>query len=294
MKNPEFVAFYSNRQVAASDMVWHQRLGHANFQVLQLIQTSKAISINKSSTTSVCEPCQMGKSCQLPFYSSASNVMEPLDQLHCDLWGPSPVVSVQGFKYYAVFMDEFSRYSWLFPLKTKSDFCDVFIGFQKQVENQFSKKIKVFQRDGGGEFMSTRFRTHLQNHGIRHLISCPSTPQQNGIAEEKHQYLTELGLSMLFHSKTPLKYWVETFYLANFISNLLPSPALKQKSPSALLLNKKLDYSFLRVFGSACYPCLQPFTQHKFEPRLFNVFFSVITPNTKGTVVYTHQRVMFI
>ena len=66
--------------------------------------------------------------------------MEPLDRIHCDLWGPSPVVSVQGFKYYVVFVDTYSRYSWLFPLKMKSDFCGVFIGFQKQVENQFNKK----------------------------------------------------------------------------------------------------------------------------------------------------------
>ena len=56
--------------------------------------------------------------------------------------------------------------------------------FQKQVENQFSKKIKVFQSDGGGEFISTRFKTHLQGHGIQHLISCPSTPEQNGLRKE--------------------------------------------------------------------------------------------------------------
>lgn len=74
----------------------------------------------------------MGKSCQLPFYSSKSNVVEPLDQLHYDIWDPSPVVSVQGFEYYAVFVDEFSRYSLLFPLKSKSELCDVFIGFQKK------------------------------------------------------------------------------------------------------------------------------------------------------------------
>ena len=282
LKNLGFTTFYSNRQVAASDLVWHQRLGHANFQILQLLQNSKAILVNKSSTTSVCEPCQMGKSTKLPFSSSISTVKEPLDRLHCDLWGPSPVVSVQGFKYYAVIVDDFSRYSWIFPLKSKSDFCDVFMVFQKQVENQFSKKIKVFQSDGGGEFISTRFKTHLQGHGIQHLISCPSTPEQNGIAERKHRHLTELGLSMMFQSKTPLKFWVDAFYSANFISNLLPTPALNQKSPHELLLKIKPDYSFLRVFGAACYPCLRSFTQHKFEPRSLQCVFLGYHPQYKG------------
>lgn len=114
LQNSEFMAFYSNRQCAASDIIWHQRLGHTNFQVLQLLKSSKAISINKTSTSLVCEPCQMGKSSQLSFSYSESIVTEPLEQINCDLWGPSPVVSVQSFKYYVVFVDQFSRYSWIF------------------------------------------------------------------------------------------------------------------------------------------------------------------------------------
>lgn len=64
LEKKEFVAHFSNRQCAASDMVWHQRLGHANFQILQLLKSSKAIVMNKSSTSPVCGPCQMGKSTQ--------------------------------------------------------------------------------------------------------------------------------------------------------------------------------------------------------------------------------------
>ena len=158
----------------------------------------------------------------------------------------------------------------------------MYLVFQKQVENQFNKKIKVFQSDGGGEFMSTIFRSHLRDHGIIHLISCPATPQQNGLAERKHRHLTELGLSMLFQSHTPLKYWVEAFYSANFISNIIPSTALKQKSPSEILFKQPPDCSFLRVFGSACYPCLRLFTQHKFEPRSLHCVFLGYHPQYKG------------
>lgn len=87
---------------------------------------------------------------------------------------------------------------------------------------------------------------------------------------------------MIFQSKTPLKFWVEAFYSVNFISNLLPSPSLNQKIPSEILFKKARDYSFLRVFGFVCYPCLRPFTQYKFEPRSLQCIFLGYHSQYKG------------
>lgn len=140
----------------------------------------------------------------------------------------------------------------------------------------------MFQSDGGGEFTSNIFRKYLSNHGIRHQMSCLSTPQQNGLAERKHRHLTELALSILFQSKTPFKYWVEAFYTANFVSNLLPSAPLQYKSPFKLLHKQKPEYSFLRVFGTACYPCLWPYTNHKFDPRSLQCVFQGYHTQYKG------------
>ena len=267
LKDCGFAAFYSNRHCATSEDIWHHRLGHCNSQILQQLKTTKEIDVNKSRTSTICEPCQMGKNSRLQFLSSTSRVLKPLDRVHCDLWGPSPVVSNQGYKFYAVFVDDFTRFSWFYPLKAKSEFFSTFSVFQKQVENQFDAKIKEFQSDGGGEFTSHALKKHFTDNGILHRVSCPYTPQQNGVAERKHRHLVELGLSMMFHSHSPLKYWVEAFYAANFIINLLPSQVLNNKSPYETLLNTKPNYSMLRVFGSACYPCLRPMATHKFEPR---------------------------
>lgn len=282
LKDSEFVAFYSNRQVMASDLVWHRRLAHANSQVLQHLKKIKAISTNKSNESTLCEPCQMGKSSKLPFFTSLSLSMTPLDKIHRDLWGPSPIVSNQGFKYYAILVDDYSRFSWLFPLKCKSDFFQVFVNFQKQVQKQYNTKIKVFQSDGGGEFTSHLLRNHLASQGIQHQLSCPSTPQQNGLAERKHRHLTELALSMMFQIKVPFKYWVEAFYTANFVSNLLPSSAVNFLTPHELLNKSAPDYSFLRVFGSACYPCLRPYTNQKFNPRSLQCIFLGYHAQYKG------------
>lgn len=118
------------------------------------------------------------------------------------------------------------------------------------VENQLQKKIKQFQCDGGGEFISRQFLTHLAASGIQQLVSCPHTPQQNGLAERKHIHLTELALTMLFHRKVPQELWVEAFFTSVFIGNLLPSSVMSEnKSPFEVLNGHTPAYTALRVFG---------------------------------------------
>ena len=181
LKNARFQAFYSNRQQATSDGVWHQRLGHPHMDILQHLSRTKTLVMNKASSKTLCDACQVGKSSRLPFLVSKTVTSRPLERIHCDLWGPSPVMSSQGFKYYVIFVDNKSRFTWFYPLKLKSDFFQVFVRFQRLVENQFQQKILQFQCDGGGEFISKSFLSHMSTCGIKQLISCPHTPQQNGL-----------------------------------------------------------------------------------------------------------------
>ena len=158
-----------------------------------------------------------------------------------------------------------------------------FLMFQKLVENQFSSKIGTFQCDGGGEFTSTKFTTHLKQCGIQQYISCPHTPQQNGLAERRHRQITELGLTLLFQGKLPQKYWVEAFYTANFLSNLLPSSALDDnRSPFEVLYKKQPDYSALRTFGCSCFPTLRDYAVNKFDPRSLHCVFLGYNDKYKG------------
>ena len=128
--------FFSSRQVSASDEIWHQRLGHPNPHVLQQLSANKSIFINKS-TKGLCEACQLGKSSRLPFEASSFVATRPLERIHSDLWGPSPVLFVQGFRYYVIFVDHFTRFCWFFPLKNKSDFYHTFVKFQTLVQNHY-------------------------------------------------------------------------------------------------------------------------------------------------------------
>ena len=175
---------------------------------------------------SFCVSCQLGKSCKLPFGLRNKISSNPLDKIHCDLQGPTPNNSTQGYTYYVVFIDDHTRYTWLYPLRRKSDFFECFLKFQNLVENQLERQIKIFQSDGGGEFQSIKFQNHLSKCGILQPVSCPGTLEQNGVVERKHGHIVEMGLTMLFNAKLSLSLWVDTFLTVVYLINQLPCTML--------------------------------------------------------------------
>ncbi|GJZ18481.1 ribonuclease H-like domain-containing protein [Tanacetum coccineum] len=137
--------------LSTSASTWHQRLGHPGDQVLRSLISSRFISCNKEKTSHICHACQLGKHVKLPFHSSDSIVEHHFDIIHSDLW-TSLIISSSGFKYYVLFLDHFSHYLWIYPLRSKSDMFNKFLHFRNYVKNQFKCEIKSFQCDQGGEF----------------------------------------------------------------------------------------------------------------------------------------------
>ena len=108
--------------------------------------------------------CNLGKLHQLPFADCDIQSTKPLELIYSDLWGPSPILSTKVFRYYIVFVDAYTRYSWLYPLKLKFDALFVFVIFHKFVELQYNSKLRALQTDKGVEFKA--FLPYLQSHGI--------------------------------------------------------------------------------------------------------------------------------
>jgi GAG-pre-integrase domain len=136
----------------ASLQTWHQCLAHISSSVLKHIVSSNNVSCT-TSVFDVCESCSKAKSSRQPFVSSNTRSTKSLELIHCDLWGPSPVVSHQSHKYYVLFTDHFSRFSWIYFCAQKSEVLVVFTQFKLLVENLFSTTIKTLQLDGGTEFL---------------------------------------------------------------------------------------------------------------------------------------------
>jgi transposase InsO family protein len=194
----------------------------------------------------------------------------------------SPIPSLSGCKYYVLFVDDYSRFAWLYPLLNKSDVYQCFVKFTLLVENLFSSKIKQLQTDNGGEYTSAHFKQFLAQHGIFHRLTCPHTSQQNGIAERKHRHIMEMGLTLLAQSGLSPKYWVDSFLTAIFLINRLPSPILKNESPFSKLFKKCPDYTNLKAFGCLCYPLLRPYANHKLSFRSKPCIFIGYSGNQRG------------
>jgi transposase InsO family protein len=249
--------------------------------VQHVINHHKLPITGTSDKSSFCEPCQLAKNKRLPFVKSNRESSFPLQLVHSDVW-QSPMISLSGFCYYVIFIDDFSRFSWLFPLKLKSDVHSCFLQFKSMAENLVSQPIKSFQSDGGEEYSYTPFKQLLTQHGILHRFSCPKTSQQNGVAECKHHHVMDTSLALLAHSGLSLKFWVDAFLTAIDLINRLPTPTLSNLTPYFKLFNRSLDYHLLRSFGYACYPLMHPYNPHKLAFRSKKCVFLSYSPNHRG------------
>jgi hypothetical protein len=120
---------------------WHHCLGHPGPDALSSLSRSSFIQCT-SKKQNFYHACQLGKHSMLPFYSSSHRAEHPFDLIHLNLW-TSPVVSVLGFKYYLVVLDDFTHYLWTFPLKLKSDIFTTLSHFFAYVSTQFNGTVKA-------------------------------------------------------------------------------------------------------------------------------------------------------
>jgi hypothetical protein len=182
--------------------------------------------------------------------------------IYSDVWGPA-VDSFGNKNYYASFIDDFSKFTWLYLLGHKFEVFKFFKEFQCLVEHMFNRKILAMQTDLGGEYehLNSFFRTI----GIYHHVFCPHTHQHNGVAERKHQHIIEVGLALLAHASMPLKFWDQAYHTTGHLINQTPSKHIEYAMPLHRLLGATPDYSSIRVFGCACWPNMRPYNSHKLQ-----------------------------
>jgi hypothetical protein len=100
----------------ASSATWHRRLGHPCSDVLSKLSSTSAITCPRGRDDSLSHACQLDRHVRLPFPSSSTRALQPFNLVHCDLW-TSHVLSVSGYKYYLVILDDYTHYSCTFLLR---------------------------------------------------------------------------------------------------------------------------------------------------------------------------------
>jgi transposase InsO family protein len=113
------------------------------------------------------------------------------DEIHSDLWGPSPIASLGGHCYYVTFTDDHTRYMRIDILKTKDQTLAAYKAFAAWAHTQYGTKIKALRSDHGGEYTGHAFTEFLQEEGTEHRLTTHDTPQHNGVAESLNRRLLE-------------------------------------------------------------------------------------------------------
>ena len=152
----------------------HQRMGHPSFDIVKMMYPQlfrKVVFENL-----MCEACQLGKKKRSTYQVSNLRCNEPFHLIHCDMWGPSPTTDIEGFKYFLICVDDYSRKTWGFLVKQKSDATKTLKIFCSMIRKQFGTEIKGFRTDNAKDFCNNELKEFFEYHGIRHETSCPYTP----------------------------------------------------------------------------------------------------------------------
>jgi transposase InsO family protein len=182
----------------------------------------------------VCRGCALGK------FTKA---------LHTDVCGPMTRNSLSGCEYYLTSIDDYSRKTWIYFLKAKSEVFTRFQEFRTLVENQSGKRIKILRSDNGGEYSSRQFIDFCAQHGIRRQMTVPYNPQQNVVAERKNRAITGAARSMLHDQSFPLYLWAEACASAVYLQNKSPNRILGKMTHEEAFTGRRPDVEHIRIFG---------------------------------------------
>jgi transposase InsO family protein len=179
--------------------LWHERMGHIGEKGLRDMQRKGMVEGLPECGLEVnfCEHCIYGKQSQVRFPSRATMENRILELVHSDVFGPVTMASLGGSLYYVSFIDDFSRNTWIYFLRNKSEVFDRFKDFKYLVENQTEKRIKILMIDNGGELCGKEFDQLCKQCGIACQNTTPYSPHQNGVVERMNRTLMDKARSML-------------------------------------------------------------------------------------------------
>lgn len=285
----------SHANVATSDgcdaLTWHKRLGHLNSQTLKKMANQVAgLQVKTANYDDIknCVACATGKQTRDPFPPSTSRSSAILDLIHSDLCGAMRTQTLGGSLYFMTFIDDYSRKVFTYFLRSKDQVASTFIDYITLIENQTDRRIKVLRTDNGTEYVNKRMTDFLREKGIAHQLTCPYSPQQNGIAERMNRTLIEKAKCMIKQAGMPNTFWGESIKMAEFIVNHTPCSSING-IPDELFYDKKIDISNLKTFGCRVYYLIDKSKRSKWDDNSSEGFFVGLDDNSKGYRVYDRK-----
>ncbi|CAI7774213.1 unnamed protein product, partial [Closterium sp. NIES-54] len=268
----------SCRLLSHQTLLWHHRLGHPSLPRLQGMASRVLVSGLPRSLPPLppgpaptCVPCVEGRQRAAPHSSEFPPTEAPLQTLHMDVWGPARVRGQGHERYFLLVVDDYSRYTTVFPLRSKDDVTEVLIDWIRaarlHLRESFGSDFPVLRlhSDRGGEFSSARLGAFCRAQGIRQTFTLPASPQQNGIAERRIGMVMDVARTSMIHAAAPHFLWPFALQYAAHQLNLQPRVSLPETSPTLRWTGKVGDASAFRVRGSRAF--VRDLSADKLSPR---------------------------
>ncbi|GJT79953.1 retrovirus-related pol polyprotein from transposon TNT 1-94 [Tanacetum coccineum] len=167
-----------SRATSTKSWLWNRRLSHLNFGTINQLTSHDLVDglpKFKYNKNHLCSACEQGKSkkASLP-PKLIPSTKSKLELLHMDFCGPMRVVSIKGKKYILVVVDDYSRYTWVYFLRTKDEAPDMIIDFVNQVQRNLKTLILTIRTDNGTEFKNEKLRAFYAKLGIEEYYATRS------------------------------------------------------------------------------------------------------------------------
>ncbi|CAI5930821.1 unnamed protein product [Closterium sp. NIES-65] len=293
------------RLLSHETLLWHHRLGNPSLLRLRGMAFRLLVSSPPRSLPPLpqgpgpaCVPCVEGRQRAAPHSSQFPPTEAPLQTLHMDVWGPARVRGQGNKRYFLLVVDDYSRYTTIFPLRSKGDVTEVLIDWIRaarlQLRQRFGSDFAVLRlhSDRGREFSSGLLRAFCRARGIRQTFTLPDSPQQNGIAERRIGMVMDVARKSMMHAAAPHFLWPFAVRYAAHQINLHPRVSRPETSPALLWTGKVGDASVFRVWGSRAF--VRDLSADKLSPRVAPCVFLGFPPDALGWQFYhpTSRRVL--
>ncbi|MCO5585986.1 hypothetical protein L7F22_039923 [Adiantum nelumboides] len=255
--------------------LWHARFGHVGYGSLMTLQCHNMVhdlSLLEMPPRHACEGCVLGKMHRFAFSQDGLvRGTRKLQLVHNDVCGPIRMSCVGNNLYFVTFIDDFSRFCWVYPLKAKSDVFAIFQHYVAMVENEKGCKVQTLCIDRGGKYMSGIFKDFLG---------------KNGVVERKNGSLMETARCMLKAKSLPHKLWMEAIACASHVLNRCPTCALKTITPYEAWYDIKPSVNYLCVFGCLVYDHIPQQLRGKLDDKAIKCTFVGYSSGSKGYRLY--------
>jgi len=142
------------RNLIISSNLCHRRLGHLSSNRLQFL-ADNSLKFNFDSSHK-CDVCPLAKQTRQPFPFSSISTSKCFSLIHCDIWGHYKTPSISGAFYFLTITDDFSRFTWVFLMRNKSETQTLLRQFFHYVHTQFNTKVQKHCSDNRAEFLSLK------------------------------------------------------------------------------------------------------------------------------------------